>query len=221
MKKVFLLTLLAVCLFNLILWTVLDPVGQNEVATIGSVFFFNRIFAVIATLVEAVLIALKVSELCGIKTRNDKSDGNEKSNKDRNRLIRQLLIIIILAALVMTICRFSYQKIDDKGYTFLSPINQYTYLWEDMEYYADYSTDFGGRTYVKFSKVDHVSGIILDDEADLNLRLFRFKRLTNAAKVEFKTEEDFLNDIFLNKYGHLEAKWGGKGIGYVLKNDIK
>jgi len=32
-------------------------------------------------------------------------------------------------------------------------------------------------------------------------------------------QNDLLNDIFVNKYGHLEAEWGGKGVGYVLKKD--
>ena len=215
MKKAFWIVLLAVFIANLILWIILNPIEQNEVAVIGSAIFFNRILAVITTLVEAIVIATKVSAMC--KTKSSK----EADGRPNKKNVIQIIIIILLAALIMTFCRFSYQKIDNNGYSFVSPINQYTYLWEDMEYYADYSTEFGSRTYVKFSKVEYVSRFIHDDIADLNLKLFRFNRLTNAAKDEYKTEDGLLNDIFVNKYGHLEAEWGGKGIGYVLKNDIE
>ena len=215
MKKRFWIVLLAVCLANLILWIVLNPIEHNEVAVIGSATFFNKILAIIVTFVEAILIAVKVNGACEAKTANE---GN--GNQYKKHII-QIVIIVLLAALIMTLCRFSYQKIDDNGYSFVSPVNQYTYLWEDLEYYEDYSTELGSRTYVKFSKVEYVSGFINDEIADLNLKLYRFNLLTDAAKTEYKTSEEFLNDVFVNKYGHLEAEWGGKRAGYVLKNDTK
>jgi len=213
MLKPFWLTIISVCIINLILWCVLNPVNQSEIAVIASVKLFNRITAVIVTIIEAVLLGLNISELYELKA-------GKEGNREKGRLVRNVVLIIVLATLIMAMCRFQYEKIDERGYSFVSPINQYAYLWEDMKYYAQYTTKISSvKTFIEFSRVDYVNGWHVDDDYYKNLYLFKFNRMTKAAKAEYKTEEEFLDYIFINKYGGLEAEWGGKGVGYVLKKD--
>lgn len=220
MKKSFWITFIVICVVNLILWNVLDPIDQSEIAVISSVSFFNRIVAVITALIEALVIAFKVNELSEIKAEADDCKSSGVGGNKKGRLIKQIVIASVLAVLILTTCRFSYQKIDEKGYTFVSPVNQYTYLWEDMEYYADYSTEFAHMSHFKFSRAEAVERFMIDDDYALNLKLFRFNRLTDAAEQEYKTEEDLLEDIFVDKYGDKEAEWDHKEKQYVPKDMI-
>lgn len=219
-------TFFGVFIVNFVLWILFSPIEQNEVALYAN----YKDLAVVITVIEAVILQHAVSILA--KGYEKKTVNNvEKDNYERDTAIKWIIGTLIIASLLMSYVRFTYEKITEDGYYYVSPIHSYTLLWEDMEHYYGYDANsymvgvpFLRRsgnleaTWFSFSTKAYSSWPNEAYPTQIDRDLIEFRTITDLAKQKYGSREEFLDDIFLNRYGHLEAEWSREERAYVFKN---
>ena len=202
-------TFFGVFIINFALWVVLSPINQSEVALYAT----SKFLALVVTIIEAVILLYLVA------------------TNERKSATRLIIGTLIIASLLMSFFRFTNEKITEEGYSFISPIRSYTLLWEDMEHYYGYDANsymvgvpFLRRsgnleaTWFSFSTKAYSSWPNEAYPTQIDRDLIEFRTITDLAKQKYGSREEFLDDIFLNRYGHLEAEWSREERAYVFKN---
>ncbi|MBR6528967.1 MAG: hypothetical protein IKT62_02915 [Firmicutes bacterium] len=201
-------TFFGVFIINFALWVVLSPINQSEVALYAT----SKFLALVVTIIEAVILLYLVA------------------TNERKSATRLIIGTLIIASLLMSFFRFTNEKITEEGYSFISPISSYTLLWEDMVFYESYDADSntvklpflkqaGNKgTWVGFSTTAYSSWSNDEYPRRIGWDLIEFRTITDLAKQKYGSREEFLDDIFLNRYGHLEAEWSREERAYVFKN---
>ena len=191
-NMVFFLTFTVIAVVNLLLWITFDPIDETVVAAVRSLFPFNWFGAIVVTAVEAFCIGVCVVNWYEVKTGVEAEDTASLSNGTL------IVILMVIAALLMGLCRYSYEIITEDYYQFRAGPIQRTYYWEDMEYFRydeDVLLSFP-MTHVRWN---------YNSRSYENFELAKYNRLTDAYVDKYNSYRNiYLMDyIFLEKYAYL------------------